>query len=230
MNRDQGKLLIGESLNVIQHPDGRPKQVALQQNELIDRVDDFLHYRTDTAPGSSGAPLFNNQWEIVGLHHSGVPERNANNQIVSVDGTPWQPFMGEATIKWIANEGIRISSIMAKAASLALDTEQTRLLDEFLNAPSAPNGTGSSPRSSATPPAVEPERSPEIDSGLATVPPETSAEERLMPPPALDAAIADAGVKLTIPLHLTIQLGTPAGGGLTVSAPLLERRAPCRRR
>jgi hypothetical protein len=54
-NGDQGTILLGESINIIQHPEGNPKQIALQQNELVDRLDDFLHYHTDTAPGSSGS-------------------------------------------------------------------------------------------------------------------------------------------------------------------------------
>lgn len=135
LSGEQGKILIGECINVIQHPDGKPKQIALQQNELIDRLDDFLHYQTDTAPGSSGSPLYNNQWEVVGLHHSGVPERR-DGQIISIDGTPWTPDMGEARVRWIANEGARISSILAQAPNLpGLSAEQRRLLDDMLNPP-----------------------------------------------------------------------------------------------
>ncbi|MCA2217348.1 trypsin-like serine peptidase [Jidongwangia harbinensis] len=137
ISRDQGKILLGESINIVQHPDGRPKQVALQQNELVDRLDDFLHYRTDTAPGSSGSPLYNNQWEVVGLHHSGVPERNADGAIMSVDGTPWTAAMGTAKIKWTANEGARISSIIAwlESAAGTVPEEPGRLLREALSPP-----------------------------------------------------------------------------------------------
>ncbi len=30
------KLLVGEWLNIIQHPNGEPKQLALRENQLID--------------------------------------------------------------------------------------------------------------------------------------------------------------------------------------------------
>jgi V8-like Glu-specific endopeptidase len=70
-----GKVLVGEALNIVQHPDGRPKVVALRENELVTILDDFLHYRADTNPGSSGAPVYNDQWQLVALHHSGVPAR-----------------------------------------------------------------------------------------------------------------------------------------------------------
>ena len=31
------------------------------------------HYSTDTEAGSSGSPVFNDQWEVVALHHSVKP-------------------------------------------------------------------------------------------------------------------------------------------------------------
>ena len=70
----------GDFLNIIQHPNGGLKQIAFRKNEIIEIPDaqrDFLYYTTDTEPGSSGSPCFNDQWELVALHHSGVPERNA---------------------------------------------------------------------------------------------------------------------------------------------------------
>ena len=70
---DDDPVLVEEYVNIIQHPGGRPKQVALRDNQIIDLLPEFLHYRTDTEPGSSGSPVFNDQWELAGLHHSGVP-------------------------------------------------------------------------------------------------------------------------------------------------------------
>ncbi len=32
-----------------------------------------VRYTTDTEPGSSGSPCFNQNWELVALHHSGDP-------------------------------------------------------------------------------------------------------------------------------------------------------------
>ncbi len=107
----EGKVLVGEYLNIIQHPNGEPKQLALRENRLIDILPQFLHYHTDTAPGSSGSPVFNDQWEVVGLHHSGVPKRDAQGRIVTVDGQVWTPAMGDHKIDWIANEGARVSRV-----------------------------------------------------------------------------------------------------------------------
>ena len=46
-----GKVLLGELLNIIQHPNAEPKQLALRENRLTDRLPLMLHYETDTAPG-----------------------------------------------------------------------------------------------------------------------------------------------------------------------------------
>lgn len=89
----QGKALLGEPLNVIQHPNGGRKQVAIRENRFTAILDDYLHYETDTNPGSSGSPVFNDMWDVVALHHSVVPQRDDRGQ-----------FMG--------NEGVRISVIL----------------------------------------------------------------------------------------------------------------------
>lgn len=89
---EEGKILEGEYVSIIQHPNGGPKAVTIRENKVSSILDDFIHYLTDTEPGSSGSPVFNDQWIVVALHHSGVPNPNKKNA-------------------WIANEGIRISSI-----------------------------------------------------------------------------------------------------------------------
>lgn len=128
-----GKVLDGEYLNIIQHPEGQPKQVALRENRLLARVDNFLHYETDTAPGSSGSPVFNDQWEVVALHHAGVPATNAAGQHLAMDGSVWTEDMGESRLKWVANEGTRISSIHARLKGMSASGAKARLLEEVLN-------------------------------------------------------------------------------------------------
>ncbi|MFE7543288.1 trypsin-like serine peptidase [Streptomyces platensis] len=81
-----GKLVIGEPVNVIGHPMGRLKEIVVRDNALQVRLDDFLHYKTDTEPGNSGSPVFNDQWEVVALHHSGVPEKDAQGRTLRKDG------------------------------------------------------------------------------------------------------------------------------------------------
>jgi V8-like Glu-specific endopeptidase len=33
--------------------------------------EDRVQYLTDTLPGSSGSPVFDSEWNLVALHHSG---------------------------------------------------------------------------------------------------------------------------------------------------------------
>lgn len=126
-----GKADKGDPLNIIQHPRGGLKQIALRNNEIIEIPDgkrDFLYYTTDTEPGSSGSPCFNDQWELVALHHSGVP-RIESGQILRKDGAPWRKGVDDiALIDWIANEGARISAIVdaLKSAALSAGEEEVR--------------------------------------------------------------------------------------------------------
>lgn len=108
-----GKAFKGEYLTIIQHPGGERKQVCVRENKLLRYADHTVWYETDTLGGSSGAPVFNNLWEVVALHHSGIPATDSRGRWLTVDGKVWDRSMDETKIKWIANEGMRISSILA---------------------------------------------------------------------------------------------------------------------
>ncbi|WP_102141893.1 DNA/RNA non-specific endonuclease [Mycobacterium hubeiense] len=112
-----GKALVGEFVTIVQHPRGEKKQVALRDNRIIDGPAGFVHYCADTEPGSSGSPVFNDQWEVIALHHASVraPERTE--------------FGG------VLNEGIRVSSILGMVKSAELTTEQRALADAILHPP-----------------------------------------------------------------------------------------------
>lgn len=58
-------------VNIIQHPEGLPKQIALYHNTVTSVTDKYVMYLTDTLPGSSGSPVFNTEWKVVALHHWG---------------------------------------------------------------------------------------------------------------------------------------------------------------
>ena len=105
---DEGKAIIGEFVTIVQHPRGDKKQVALRENRIVDIPDRFLHYSADTEPGSSGSPVFNDQWEVVALHHASVPLRE----------------QGQFT-----NEGIRISRVCRFVREAQLAPAQRELAD-----------------------------------------------------------------------------------------------------
>lgn len=107
-----GKVVDGEWLTIVQHPKGERKQLCVRENQLLKRDTDVLWYSTDTMGGSSGSPVFNNDWLIVALHHSGVPAVK-DGKWQTVRGTDYDSARdGEDDIQWIANEGIRVSRII----------------------------------------------------------------------------------------------------------------------
>lgn len=130
-----GKALVGQPINVIQHPQGRPQEVALRNNAVVDVFDHFLHYSTDTQGGSSGSPCFSDHWELAALHHSGVPARDDDGHILLTTGDRWDGRRETIpVIAWKANEGIRISSIVSYLQEHREDLagEARELLDEVL--------------------------------------------------------------------------------------------------
>lgn len=56
---------------VVGHPLGGGLSFSLQDNLLLDWDERRVHYRAPTEPGSSGSPVFNDQWELIALHHAG---------------------------------------------------------------------------------------------------------------------------------------------------------------
>lgn len=135
----QGKAVVGDSMNIIGHPSGRLKEIAIRDNTLDLQLDDFLHYATDTEPGNSGSPVFNDQWEVVALHHSGVPRTDNQGRILRKDGQLWRRGDGDGAIDWVANEGARVSVILKHLAARQLSAQQRVLLDEMgVPAPVAP--------------------------------------------------------------------------------------------
>lgn len=63
------EVVADDRVYIIQHPDGARKKIGMHHN-LVRHVDDnVLQYWTDTAYGSSGSPVFDHNWQLVGLHH-----------------------------------------------------------------------------------------------------------------------------------------------------------------
>jgi len=85
---------------IIQHPSGRPKQIALYHNLIafIDPAKRVVQYLTDTESGSSGSPVFDTYWNVIALHHSG--------------GTMREPGSDQKK-KFYRNEGIHINTVIA---------------------------------------------------------------------------------------------------------------------
>ena len=61
---------IGEKVNIIQHPEGKTMKMAMP-DKIISVWNQYLFYVADTKGGSSGSPVFNQDWKVIALHHAG---------------------------------------------------------------------------------------------------------------------------------------------------------------
>ncbi len=90
-------------VRVIGHPSGRG--LSFSSGALLDHEAPRLHYRTATEGGSSGSPVFNAEWKLIGLHHAGGSD---------------VPRLNGQTGTYEANEGILIADIRAALARTGL--------------------------------------------------------------------------------------------------------------
>jgi len=83
--RPTNNIRVNIALNIIQHPDGRPKKFAIRNNLLTGATDTELRYFTDTLGGSSGSPVLDDRWRVVGLHRGATRVRDVkfNGQSVA---------------------------------------------------------------------------------------------------------------------------------------------------
>ncbi len=87
---------------VIGHPRGGGLSYSLDDNLLLDHESPLVHYRAPTEGGSSGSPVFNQQWDLLALHHAG--------------GMLMKRLNGKSGT-YPANEGIFIRSILQAVAA-----------------------------------------------------------------------------------------------------------------
>src|SRR5262249_23055923 len=175
-------------------------------------LDKFAHYETDTEQGSSGSPVFNDQWEVIALHHSGVPRTNANNQILDRDGNVWPDNGDPDKIDWIANEGIRTSRLVTFIKSAQVREHEKALQTEFIAISS--DDTASlvlAPAPEAI--TVKPAPGPPKPRPMPAQSPRRAASHA-----PLSAASRNGIVSLTLPLTIHIGLGTPQQDGTSTHA------------
>ncbi|MFE7130561.1 trypsin-like peptidase domain-containing protein [Streptomyces sp. NPDC057638] len=90
------------AVNIIQHPGGQPKRVALRNNLVYATDERDVRYFTDTRGGSSGSPVLTDDWRVVALHRG-------TRRVEDV------AFQGRETA--FVNVGTQISQIMSHLAT-----------------------------------------------------------------------------------------------------------------
>lgn len=95
---------------VIGHPTGLDQpQFSLQDNLLLEYDHRVMRYRSPTEHGSSGSPVFDDDWGLIGVHHA--------------TGTDLPRLHGGGTEP--ANEGIRFEAILDRLQHRPPHTDQT---------------------------------------------------------------------------------------------------------
>jgi hypothetical protein len=59
---------LRERVNVLQHPNGERMRLGFRNNFVVTGSAEKLSYLTDTAGGSSGSPISDDEWHVAGLH------------------------------------------------------------------------------------------------------------------------------------------------------------------
>lgn len=134
LGASESKALVGEYLSTVAHPMGGPKQVALRELPIIDVGDPFFWCTSQTVPGSSGAPLFNDQWELVGMQHASSWSANAGRHPRAQARTS-RTRVAE-TSRHLAIEAVRSGRIVKAltASGIAFPGDGTALIEEMLHA------------------------------------------------------------------------------------------------
>lgn len=67
-------LEVRSPLNILQHPEGERMKISLSHNGVVktDEKRGLVLYVNATKGGSSGSPCFNEEWQLVALHHKAL--------------------------------------------------------------------------------------------------------------------------------------------------------------
>ena len=226
LNDAQGKITVNpdDFVNIVQHPLGREKEVVVRDNKLLDlatssqeanSLGPFLHYEADTEKGSSGSPVLNDQWEVVALHHTGVPVEDADGRWLDKEGHVWdERTQSPSEIAWRANEGIRVSSLVAALSQLPLPPQQKALLDPVLAKTPPPAATEVGKE------AIEPH---EVAEPVGRRLPARSQERRAT---FIDQRAIAPMAELEVPLRISISIGEPRRPAGRLEAPQAPIRSP----
>ena len=168
LNPMVGKAGIGDSATIIQYPDGNYEQIGLRENQILDMSDpNSIIYKTDTSPGTSGSPVFNDQWQVIALHSSGVAKKNRAGDYIDKTGQVIPVVNGKVDstqVVWTSNSGIRISALMKQIFSAAEITNDPKI--QFLKSPGYSDSSKLS--SSSSPKGFESVTIPELSTATNT--------------------------------------------------------------
>ncbi len=97
--RHNAQVVVNQRVNIIQHPQGRFKEIAFRDNQVKLVNDTIVQYLTDTDYGTSGSPVMDDWFNVVALHNQRVRDPNNPSQ-------------------FYRNQGFNINAVLADAGNL----------------------------------------------------------------------------------------------------------------
>lgn len=94
---EDNELRPGRRAYIIGHPRNREIEVSLHGSEIVSFNDEVLQYETATESGSSGSPVFDTRWNVIGIHCLGAEQL---------------PDAANPRKKRAANQGTRVDALM----------------------------------------------------------------------------------------------------------------------
>ncbi len=131
------KGLVGEYATLIHHPNKEKKQISIRENRIVKILDPepFIQYESDSLGGSSGAPVFSDNWDVIALHHGGIEKKDSHQRTLDLNGGIWDG-VDEDKKQFESNEGIRISKIIEHLDALnnlnKFQGKSKEVLEDFL--------------------------------------------------------------------------------------------------
>lgn len=135
-----GTGLVSEFLSQVHHPDGLPKQVSVREAQILDVFEDYIHLSIPRGPISIGAPLFNDNWDLVGMIHIGIPNLNPQGQLLDEAGSLIEGA-SEESVGWVGVEAVLVSSVAAFIRDSKREEGTNRLLRDVMSMPLKPDLT-----------------------------------------------------------------------------------------
>jgi endonuclease I/V8-like Glu-specific endopeptidase len=139
-----GKIEVEPSdrLNIVHHPRGEHQQISIRKNYVVDieNEDIYVDYVTDTDYGSSGSPVYNDEWNVVALHrgHSTIEDGAAKNEFLGNLEEISKDLANEMKDKDVTvNVGVKIDVILdnLRIASADMIKSEQKLIDQIFESP-----------------------------------------------------------------------------------------------
>lgn len=129
-----------DRLNIVHHPKGEHQQISIRKNYVVDieNEDIYVEYVTDTDYGSSGSPVYNDEWNIVALHrgHVTIEDGDVKNEFLESLENISKDLANEMKDKDVTiNIGVKVGVILndLRIASANMPKNKQKLTDQIFD-------------------------------------------------------------------------------------------------